>query len=212
MYGRWKAIAFASIALAGVAAAQAPQPAAPELSEQQRLRSFSPGGPLTANVEQPRWTSPRNPLDSSSPVTDALLASPPPGDWLSWRRTLDDQGFSPLASIDKKNVGRLQLEWSLALPPGPNASTPLVHDGVLYVHSFGDNVQALDAATGDELWHYDISEVELMPTRWPEDSDKEVEYTLDNYYPPAFADGRLYGRPSVADLPDVMGPIEPICG
>ncbi|HEX5049770.1 MAG TPA: PQQ-binding-like beta-propeller repeat protein, partial [Gammaproteobacteria bacterium] len=121
---------------------------------QQRLRQFSPGGPLTPDVELPRWTSPRNPLDSSAPVTDALLASPPPGDWLSWRRTLDDQGFSPLASIDKKNVGRLQLEWSLALPPGPNASTPLVHDGVLYVHSFGDNVQALDAATGDELWHY----------------------------------------------------------
>jgi alcohol dehydrogenase (cytochrome c) len=25
---------------------------------------------------------------------------------------------------------------------------------VIYVHSFGDNVQAFDAATGDELWHY----------------------------------------------------------
>jgi alcohol dehydrogenase (cytochrome c) len=33
-------------------------------------------------------------------------------------------------------------------------ATPLVHDGVIFVHSFGDNVQALDAATGDELWHY----------------------------------------------------------
>ena len=29
-----------------------------------------------------------------------------------------------------------------------------MHDGVIYVHSFGDHVQALDAATGDELWHY----------------------------------------------------------
>ena len=37
---------------------------------------------------------------------------------------------------------------------GPNTATPLVHDGVIYVHSFGDHVQALDAATGDELWHY----------------------------------------------------------
>jgi alcohol dehydrogenase (cytochrome c) len=156
MYERCKVIAVASLALAGIAAAQAqaPAPAAPELPEQQRLRQFSPGGPLTPNVELPRWPAPRNPLDASSPVTDALLASPPPGDWLTWRRTLDDQGFSPLDSIDKKNVERLQLEWSLALPPGPNAATPLVHDGVLYVHSFGDNVQALDAATGDELWHY----------------------------------------------------------
>ena len=27
------------------------------------------------------------------------------------------------------NVGELQLAWSLALPAGPNAATPLVHDG-----------------------------------------------------------------------------------
>jgi outer membrane protein assembly factor BamB len=50
----------------------------------------------------------------------------------------------------------------------------------------------LDLATGDELWKYDVGEVEMMPARWPEDSGKEVDYTLDNYYPPAFVDGRLY--------------------
>ena len=53
-------------------------------------------------------------------------------------------------------------------------------------------LHVLDLATGDELWKYDIGEVEMMPARWPEDSGKEVEYTLDNYYPPAFVDGRLY--------------------
>ena len=53
-------------------------------------------------------------------------------------------------------------------------------------------LHVLDLATGDELWKYDIGEVEMMPARWPEDSGKEVDYTLDNYYPPAFIDGRLY--------------------
>src|SRR6185295_13702486 len=53
-------------------------------------------------------------------------------------------------------------------------------------------LHVLDLATGDERWKYDISEVEMMPARWPEDSGKDVEYTLDNYYPPAFVDGRLY--------------------
>ncbi len=125
-----------------------------ELTEQQRLRSFSPGGPLTPGVKLPDWPAPPNPLASFSSVTDAMLANPSPSDWLSWRRTQDDMGFSPLSSIDRKNVGDLQLAWSLTLPPGPNTATPLVHDGVIYVHSFGDNVQALDAATGDELWHY----------------------------------------------------------
>ena len=53
-------------------------------------------------------------------------------------------------------------------------------------------VHVLDLASGNELWDYEVSEVEMMPSRWFEDSDKEVEYTLDNYYPPAFVDGRLY--------------------
>jgi outer membrane protein assembly factor BamB len=53
-------------------------------------------------------------------------------------------------------------------------------------------LHVLDLATGDELWKQDIGEVEMMPARWPEDSGKEVDYTLDNYYPPAFIDGRLF--------------------
>jgi outer membrane protein assembly factor BamB len=52
-------------------------------------------------------------------------------------------------------------------------------------------LHVLDLATGEEIWKYEVSEVEMMPTRWP-DNDSEVEYTLDNYYPPAFIDGRLY--------------------
>jgi alcohol dehydrogenase (cytochrome c) len=149
------ALAWASLITTGIATAQPPTPGpGAELSEQQRLRAFSPGGPLTSGVELPPWSAPPNPLDSSAPVTDALLADPSAGDWLTWRRTHDGLGFSPLTSMDKKNVGQLQLAWSLALPAGPNAATPLVHDGVIYVHSYGDHVQALDAATGDELWHY----------------------------------------------------------
>jgi outer membrane protein assembly factor BamB len=53
-------------------------------------------------------------------------------------------------------------------------------------------VHVLDLSSGKELWDYEVGEVEMMPTRWPEDSGKEVDYTLDNYYPPAFIDGRLY--------------------
>jgi alcohol dehydrogenase (cytochrome c) len=140
--------------MTGIAAAQAPPADSVELTEQQRLRQFSPGGPLTPGVELPRWPEAPNPLDSSAPVTDALLADPPPSDWLTWRRTHDGLGFSPLTDIHKENVDELQLAWSLALPAGPNTATPLVHDGVIYVHSYGDHVQALDAATGDELWHY----------------------------------------------------------
>ena len=52
-------------------------------------------------------------------------------------------------------------------------------------------LHVFDLATGDELWKRELeSEVEMMPAVAGRDS--EVPYTLDNYRPPAFLDGRLY--------------------
>ncbi len=51
-------------------------------------------------------------------------------------------------------------------------------------------LHVLDLASGDEIWKYEVNETEMMPSRWNEGGD--VEYTLDNCYPPLFLDGRLY--------------------
>lgn len=123
------------------------------VSQQPELHKDRDRG-LPANTTLPAWPAAPNPLHAITRVTSAILNSPPPGDWLTWRRTYDGMGFSPLTQITKRNVKELRVAWSLTLPAGPNEATPLVHDGVIFVHSFGDNVQALDAATGDELWHY----------------------------------------------------------
>ena len=88
------------------------------------------------------------------PVTDDDLVNPTPDDWLMWRRTPDGQGHSPLDQITTENVHRLQLAWSWSLGPGPQQTTPLVRDGVLYIANPGEIVQALDAETGDFLWEY----------------------------------------------------------
>src|SRR5688572_7663296 len=48
----------------------------------------------------------------------------------------------------------------------------------------------LNLSTGEELWKYEVSEVEMMPTAWAKGG--EVSFTFDNYRPPVFADGRLY--------------------
>jgi alcohol dehydrogenase (cytochrome c) len=95
-----------------------------------------------------------NPLEKITPVTDELLQNPPPGEWLLWRRTYDDHGFSPLKEITKKNVHDLRVKWAWSLPNGENEGTPLEHDGVLFIESYGDKVQALNALTGDLLWQY----------------------------------------------------------
>ncbi len=95
-----------------------------------------------------------NPLDQFTSVTEAMLRSPAPGDWLLWRRTYSDLGFSPLTQITRQNVEELRVSWAWTLPTGRNETTPLEHDGVLFVASWGDNVQALNATTGDLLWQY----------------------------------------------------------
>jgi alcohol dehydrogenase (cytochrome c) len=111
-------------------------------------------GGLAPNVTIPPAPPRRNPLDTIRPVTEAMLTKVEEGEWLSWRRTYDATGFSPLKKINKSNVDELRVAWTWTLPRGPNESTPVVHDGVLFIHGYGDSVQALDAATGDLLWQY----------------------------------------------------------
>jgi PQQ-dependent dehydrogenase (methanol/ethanol family) len=89
------------------------------------------------------------------PVTDAMLQKPDPAHWLMWRRTLDSWGYSPLDQINRGTVGRLQMVWTRGMGPGTiQEATPLVYDGVMYLPSPYDYIQALDARTGDLLWEY----------------------------------------------------------
>jgi alcohol dehydrogenase (cytochrome c) len=88
------------------------------------------------------------------PVEDELLWKPDPADWLSWRRTLDGQGFSPLNEINRNNVRQMRLMWTRPLNGNSNESTPLVYRGIMYVPNSGDVIQAYDAKNGQLLWEY----------------------------------------------------------
>jgi len=89
------------------------------------------------------------------PVTDAMLQKPDASEWLMWRRTQDSWGYSPLNQINRNNVAQLRLVWTRGMTAGgSNESTPLVHDGVMYLPNTGDNIQAIDAQTGDLIWDY----------------------------------------------------------
>jgi alcohol dehydrogenase (cytochrome c) len=117
-----------------------------------RVIPFFSAGLIIGFVTAPLETGAQ--VEELTPVTDAMLADPDPADWLSWRRSIDGRGYSPLDEIDRDNVGNLQLAWSWGLEPGPSQTTPVVHDGVMYVASPGGVVHALDAATGDFVWEY----------------------------------------------------------
>jgi alcohol dehydrogenase (cytochrome c) len=93
------------------------------------------------------------------PVTTEVLKKPDPADWLMYSRTYDAQRFSPLAQIDRGNVGTLRRAWTKPLPSGPIEAIPLVYRGVMYLltpggRDGGSRIAALDATNGDLLWEY----------------------------------------------------------
>ncbi|MGW8369451.1 MAG: outer membrane protein assembly factor BamB family protein, partial [Gammaproteobacteria bacterium] len=97
--------------------------------------------------------------DQYVPVTDAMLRDPDPADWLMYSRTYDAQRYSPLDQINRSNVSELTKAWSRPLPGGVIEVIPIVHDGVMYLsvpagRGEGGGVMALDATTGEMLWHY----------------------------------------------------------
>lgn len=89
------------------------------------------------------------------PVTQHVLDDPDPGEWPSWRGTSRLQGYSPLDSINRRNVGQLRLAWAWPMPDGGQQQTaPLVHSGVMFLPANNGVVEALDARTGDLIWDY----------------------------------------------------------
>ena len=87
------------------------------------------------------------------PVTPEMLRNPPPGDWLTFRRNYQGHSYTPLTQITRDNVKNLQLQWVWAMnDSGANQTTPIVHNGVIYLASPSNLVQALDAKTGSLIW------------------------------------------------------------
>jgi alcohol dehydrogenase (cytochrome c) len=77
-----------------------------------------------------------------------------PGDWPSYNG--DDRGnrHSRLDQISPANVAGLRLKWTFPVPSSRNLkATPVVVNGVMYVTA-PNEVYALDAQTGREIWHY----------------------------------------------------------
>jgi alcohol dehydrogenase (cytochrome c) len=100
-----------------------------------------------------RGVSVRGEVKNFVPVTPEMLRNPPAGDWLMFRGNYHGHSYSPLTQITPSNVQQLQLQWVWAMnDSGANQTTPLVHNGVIYLASPSNIVQALDGKTGDLIW------------------------------------------------------------
>ena len=80
-----------------------------------------------------------------------------PQNWFTGGRDKDGTYYSPLASIDAKNVERLGFAWQYDLggPMRGQEATPIVIDGIMYTSGTWGYVYAVNAATGKEVWRYD---------------------------------------------------------
>lgn len=89
-------------------------------------------------------------------VTAVNASSESPNDWPQYHRTSDAWRYSPLDQINSDNINRLKVAW--IHQPGDIQmglqATPIVVDGIAYYIGPNNNVFALEAATGKQIWHY----------------------------------------------------------
>ena len=75
-------------------------------------------------------------------------------DWPTYHGSYSGNRHSPLDQIDRDNIDGLAMQWFFPIPDMPMIEgTPVVIAGVMYVTAV-NQVYALDAATGREIWRY----------------------------------------------------------
>ncbi|TAL01273.1 MAG: membrane-bound PQQ-dependent dehydrogenase, glucose/quinate/shikimate family [Rhodospirillaceae bacterium] len=79
------------------------------------------------------------------------------GDWRNYGNDPGGSRFSSLAQITPENVAQLEPAWSYRMNADASVieTTPLKIDRTLYVCSAKNDVAALDAETGRQIWRFD---------------------------------------------------------
>ena len=90
---------------------------------------------------------------SAQGLTDKALLEPPTTTWPTYNGDYSGRRYSTLDQINSSNVHSLTLAWLFASGTQAIKSTPLEVNGILYF-TVPDNVWAIDARTGREIWHY----------------------------------------------------------
>ncbi|MCC6707147.1 MAG: PQQ-dependent dehydrogenase, methanol/ethanol family [Gammaproteobacteria bacterium] len=108
-------------------------------------------GPALADDAKPA----ARPLTAVTPERLAKGTADDSG-WVMYGGSYDNGRYSPLADINKANVKNLAPAWIFQTGiAGQLEAAPIVADGVLYLTAAFNNVYALDAKSGETLWHYE---------------------------------------------------------
>ena len=111
------------------------------------------------------------------------------GDWTAYGRGYDATRYSPLRQINRSNVAMLTRAWEFRTGDLPGhrwgaETTPLKIGDIVYLCTARNQLIALQATTGKQLWRYD-----------PKVKDESIPYT-------AACRGVAYYETPVPPLPD----------
>ena len=85
---------------------------------------------------------------------EPTLLHPPSDSWPGYHGDYSGRRHSALTQITPQNVKNLTLAWAFQTEQGAAIkSSPLLVDGIIYF-TVPDNVWAVDARSGHEIWHY----------------------------------------------------------
>ena len=102
-----------------------------------------------------QWSPPRE--AKVSPVTQSQLdaADKNETNFLLTNGNYAQTRFHPAKQINRDNVKNLHVAWIFQAEVKESLETsPIVVDGVMYVTTSFSHVYAIDAKTGEQLWHY----------------------------------------------------------
>ena len=158
---------------------------------------------LTILVALASWFT--NPFDQQGEVATAQASEPAAdplnGQWLSYGRTQWSQRYAPLDQINTETVSELEEVWryntgDTKMPDDPTETTfqvtPLMIEGVVYLCTQHQDVVALDAQSGEEVWRFD-------PGIRPEGSRQHQSCRGLAYRPAAEAPGSASADAACAD-------------
>ncbi|MGC1450236.1 MAG: PQQ-binding-like beta-propeller repeat protein [Candidatus Sulfotelmatobacter sp.] len=139
-----------------------------------------------------------------------------PHDWPVYGGTSDNNHFSSLTQINRKNVQRLKVAWTYDTEESGGLQTsPIELEGVLYGLTPSQKAFALNAATGKLLWKFDSGIKGTQPDRglayWSDrgGKDRRILVAVMNFvYALDAATGRPiagFGKDGRIDLREDLG-------
>src|SRR3981081_3031107 len=106
--------------------------------------------------QAPKSTAAKSSITPSN-VTQEMLdrAASDRNNFLHTNGDYTQKRFSPNTQITPANVGKLRVAWIFQTDVKESMETsPIIVNGVMYVTTSFSHVYALNAQTGEELWHY----------------------------------------------------------